>query len=43
MAIESNGVLNESGVTLDLWSSSSIVFIGGIWAMLLRGALAEGY
>lgn len=35
--------LNSHGGTVDLWSGSTIVFVGGIWAMLLRGALAEGY
>jgi len=36
-------VLESSGLVDDLWSASTIVFVGGIWAMLLRGALAEGY
>lgn len=35
--------LNSEGYAVDLWSGSTVVFIGGIWAMLLRGALAEGY
>ena len=33
----------QYGYVDDLWSASTIVFVGGVWAMLARGALAEGY